>query len=206
MDFAWGYEGYWRQERRPSWLLVLGASALLHLPLLYLLGKALVVRSLTSSESTLQVALLPLASARSETASEAAVEDGARARSMIPMPHMTAVAPDADNAAAKPSADFDSRRAVDAALDMARTIGRGTGDPQRRALPVPAANLNAPTPAASKSSPLDSPEPGETRYADGRMKVVDRWGRVSCIKEPADFVYGLHGEVIPRLAVNTNCP
>lgn len=206
MVFALGNEGYLRQERWPSWLLVLGASALLHLPLLYLLGKALAVRSLTSSESTLQVALLPLASARSETASEAAVEEGARARSMIPMPHMSPTSPDADNAAARPSADFDSRRAVDAALEMARAIGRGTPDPLRRALSVPAANLHAPASTTAKPSPLDSPQPGETRYADGRMKVVDRWGRVSCIKEPADFVYGQHGEIIPRLAVNTNCP
>lgn len=202
MVFAWDGDGYWRQEKRPSWLLVLGASALLHLPLLYLLGKALAVRSWTSSESTLRVALLPTTPTRSETASE----EGGRANSMTPIPRTSAASADPGQPATEPSADFNSRRAVDAALDIARTIGRGTPDPLRRALPVPAANLHALAATAGKPSPLDSPQQGETRYADGRMKVVDRWGRVSCVKEPADFVYGQHGEVIPRMAVNTNCP
>jgi hypothetical protein len=205
MALAWDGEGYWRQERRPSWLLVLGASALLHLPLLVLLGKALAVRSWSASDSTLQVTFLPSAPARSETAPVADVEEGGQANSTMHMPR-TSQPTDSGNPTATPSADFDSQRAVDAALDMARAIGRGTADLQRRALPVPAANLTIPAPTTAKPSPLDSPPPGETRYADGRMKVVDRWGRVSCIKEPADFVYGLHGEVIPRLAVNTNCP
>lgn len=204
MAFALGDEGYWWQERRQSWLLVLGASALLHLPLLYLLGKALAVRSWTSSEPTLQVVLLHSAPVRSESLSEVGVGEGGRTRSVASMPRMSPASADPGNP--RPSADFDSQRAVDAALDMARRIGRGTVDPQRRALPVPAANLTAPTLAAAKPSSLDMPQPGETRYADGRMKVVDRWGRVSCIKEPADFVYGQHGEIIPRLAVNTNCP
>lgn len=96
--------------------------------------------------------------------------------------------------------------AVQRALGMAREIGRGAGAASRQPLPVPAANLRAAEPHHAKPSPLDPLQPGETRYSDGRMKVVDQWGRVSCVKEPADFVYGQRGEVVPRMAINTNCP
>lgn len=221
MGVALGGAGDWRRDRRASWLFVLGLSALLHLPLLYLLGKGLTIHPWSSPVAALRVDLLPAVSERSESATVRTAEGGSRsgnaavaerqdAASAVPRPTVPSPAAPSSTVPSPtvpaPSAGFDSRHAVEAALDVAREVGRGTGEFQRRTSPVPSANLRAVAPAATKPSTLDLPQPGETRYADGRMKTVDQWGRASCIKEPADFVYGQHGEVIPRMAIRTNCP
>lgn len=108
-------------------------------------------------------------------------------------------------------ADPASGSEADRLTEISRTIARAAGrqespaDRLRQSLPVPAENLGTAAIAPAPASFLDQVKPSETRLADGRIRVVDRWGRVSCAREPAEFIYATGG-VMPRLAVSTNCP
>ena len=51
---------------------------------------------------------------------------------------------------------------------------------------------------------LKKPKPGETRFADGLIKIVTPLGAVYCLKPLPDIV--AHGDPVEPTIVPTNCP
>lgn len=195
-------------DRRLKHLLL--ASALAHLSLLLILSKpASPVSLLNETPPTLTVDWqhstgdVPVQTAM-RTRGSAQVQ--ANNRNGTPDPGIP------DGTAPSSADSFPTPPALGPGLvESARTLVResirseSTEERRRKALAVPAENLGLNSSVNSHASTQNPSVSSETRFADGRIRVVDRWGRVSCYKEPPEYAYTTGG-AMPRLAVSTNCP